>query len=91
MVCNDSGYQAIHFDEKTHIPKILDDDCTGCTLCVSVCPVIDCIEMVERKTEYKPIRGIELGEFKEVIKIDLDDDDESKVKSKYKDDKLSCE
>lgn len=43
MTCNDSGYQAIHFDKDTHIPKV-NDDCTGCTLCLSVCPIIDCIQ-----------------------------------------------
>lgn len=56
MTCNDSGYQAITFDEKTHIPEIT-EDCTGCTLCVSVCPVMDCIEMVERDGPYIPKRG----------------------------------
>ena len=42
MACNDSGYQAIRFDAETHLPRVT-DDCTGCTLCVSVCPIIDCI------------------------------------------------
>lgn len=56
MTCNDSGYQAINFDAKTHLPKINDSDCTGCTLCVSVCPIIDCIQMVERKGPYVPKR-----------------------------------
>lgn len=42
MVCADSGYQAIEFDPDTHIPKV-NHDCTGCTLCLSVCPIIDCI------------------------------------------------
>lgn len=42
MTCADSGYQSITFDSKTHIPKVT-DDCTGCTLCLSVCPIIDCI------------------------------------------------
>lgn len=42
MACNDSGYQAIKFDAETHIP-IVTDDCTGCTMCLSVCPIIDCI------------------------------------------------
>ncbi|EFN81057.1 Dihydropyrimidine dehydrogenase [NADP+] [Harpegnathos saltator] len=42
MACADSGYQAITFDSDTHIPKVT-DDCTGCTLCLSVCPIIDCI------------------------------------------------
>jgi len=60
MVCNDSGYQAIEFDSRTHIPRIT-EDCTGCTLCVSVCPIPDCIVMVERPTPYQPIRGIPPG------------------------------
>lgn len=42
MTCADSGYQAIEFDKDTHLPHV-NDDCTGCTLCVSVCPIIDCI------------------------------------------------
>ncbi|XP_028405372.1 dihydropyrimidine dehydrogenase [NADP(+)]-like [Dendronephthya gigantea] len=57
MTCNDSGYQAITFDPLTHLPHIT-SDCTGCTLCVSVCPIIDCITMVPRTTPYQPNRGI---------------------------------
>lgn len=45
MTCNDSGYQAISFDAKTHIPHVT-NDCTGCNLCLSVCPIIDCIRWV---------------------------------------------
>lgn len=63
MTCNDSGYQAILFDAKTHIPTIT-DNCTGCTLCVSVCPVIDCITMVPRKIPYIPNRGLILEQSK---------------------------
>ena len=59
MVCNDSGYQAITFDPDTHLPHIT-EECTGCTLCVSVCPIIDCIKMVDRDTPYNPRRGIPL-------------------------------
>lgn len=61
MTCNDSGYQAIRFDPETHQPFIT-DDCTGCTLCVSVCPIPECITMVPRETTYVPKRGIPLGE-----------------------------
>lgn len=43
MACNDSGYQAIEFDPETHLPHV-NNDCTGCTLCLSVCPIIDCIK-----------------------------------------------
>ncbi|XP_044748959.1 dihydropyrimidine dehydrogenase [NADP(+)] [Coccinella septempunctata] len=57
MTCNDSGYQAIKFDAKTHIPKVT-DDCTGCTLCLSVCPIIDCISMVPKTIPHVIKRGL---------------------------------
>ncbi|XP_063062842.1 dihydropyrimidine dehydrogenase a, tandem duplicate 1 [Engraulis encrasicolus] len=57
MTCNDSGYQAIKFDPETHLPVVA-DSCTGCTLCLSVCPIIDCIKMVTRTTPYVPKRGL---------------------------------
>ncbi|XP_063318049.1 dihydropyrimidine dehydrogenase [NADP(+)] isoform X2 [Pelmatolapia mariae] len=60
MTCNDSGYQAITFDPETHLPSVT-DSCTGCTLCLSVCPIIDCIKMVIRKTAYKPNRGVPIS------------------------------
>ncbi|KAG8555597.1 hypothetical protein GDO81_017754 [Engystomops pustulosus] len=59
MTCNDSGYQAIEFDPETHLPTVT-DSCTGCTLCYSVCPIIDCIKMVTRTTPYVPKRGLPL-------------------------------
>ena len=61
MTCADSGYQAISFDPKTHIPHVT-DDCTGCTLCLSVCPIIDCINMVPKTIPHVIKRG--LGEEK---------------------------
>uniref|UniRef100_T1ITK2 Dihydropyrimidine dehydrogenase [NADP(+)] n=1 Tax=Strigamia maritima TaxID=126957 RepID=T1ITK2_STRMM len=60
MTCNDAGYQAITFDPETHLPFVT-DKCTGCTLCASVCPIIDCIQMVKRMTVYAPNRGLPLG------------------------------
>mmetsp|Transcript_11752 Transcript_11752/g.29694 ORF Transcript_11752/g.29694 Transcript_11752/m.29694 type:complete len:1041 (-) Transcript_11752:229-3351(-) len=57
MTCNDTGYQAITFDKDTHLPFIT-DLCTGCTLCVSVCPIPDCISMVPRTIPYVPNRGL---------------------------------
>ncbi|KAK1879285.1 Dihydropyrimidine dehydrogenase [NADP(+)] [Dissostichus eleginoides] len=57
MTCNDSGYQAITFDPETHLPEVT-DSCTGCTLCLSVCPIIDCIKMVTMAKPYKPKRGV---------------------------------
>ncbi|ESN92737.1 hypothetical protein HELRODRAFT_69873, partial [Helobdella robusta] len=57
MTCNDSGYQAIKFDPLTHLPHVT-DDCTGCTLCLSVCPIIDCISMVKKEIPHKIKRGL---------------------------------
>lgn len=59
MACADSGYQAIVFDSETHIPKVT-DDCTGCTLCLSVCPIIDCITMVPKTIPHVIKRGVPL-------------------------------
>ncbi|KAJ7332492.1 hypothetical protein JRQ81_014672 [Phrynocephalus forsythii] len=60
MTCNDAGYQAIQFDPEIHLPTVT-DSCTGCTLCLSVCPIIDCIRMVSRTTPYEPKRGLPLA------------------------------
>ncbi|EDV95106.1 dihydropyrimidine dehydrogenase [NADP(+)] [Drosophila grimshawi] len=58
MTCADSGYQAIEFDKNTHLPHV-NDDCTGCTLCVSVCPIIDCIRMEPKQIPHIIKRGVE--------------------------------
>jgi dihydropyrimidine dehydrogenase (NADP+) len=63
LACSDSAYQAIHFDEQTHIPDV-NDNCTGCAMCLSVCPVINCITMHPREevfpqSPFKAHRGIE--------------------------------
>ncbi|XP_066584769.1 dihydropyrimidine dehydrogenase [NADP(+)] [Prorops nasuta] len=57
MACADSGYQAIEFHPETHIPKVT-NDCTGCNLCLSVCPIIDCITMVPKTIPHVIKRGI---------------------------------
>uniref|UniRef100_UPI0025AE0F18 dihydropyrimidine dehydrogenase [NADP(+)] isoform X1 n=1 Tax=Doryrhamphus excisus TaxID=161450 RepID=UPI0025AE0F18 len=60
MTCNDSGYQAITFHPETHLPSVT-SNCTGCTLCLSVCPILDCIKMVTRTTAYQPKRGVPIS------------------------------
>ena len=57
MTCNDTAYQAIHFDPDTHKPLVL-DICTGCGLCGAVCPIPDCITYVPRSTAFPPQRGV---------------------------------
>jgi dihydropyrimidine dehydrogenase (NAD+) subunit PreA len=46
VVCEDTSHQAITAskDGKRHF-EVMDDECVGCNLCVSICPVPDCITM----------------------------------------------
>lgn len=55
-----ASLQAITFDPETHLPFVT-DSCTGCTLCLSVCPIIDCIKMVNKTTPYQPKRGVPIN------------------------------
>jgi len=65
LTCLDSGYQAITFNSKTHKPQIT-QDCTGCGLCLAVCPVPGALIYDTRPSEYpyKPVRGEEYFEPK---------------------------
>jgi dihydropyrimidine dehydrogenase (NADP+) len=65
LTCLDSGYQAITFDTNSHKPKIT-QDCTGCGLCLAVCPVPGALIYDTRPAEYpyKPVRGEEYFEPK---------------------------
>ncbi len=46
VVCEDTSHQAITATKngKRHF-EVMDDECVGCNLCVSVCPVPECITM----------------------------------------------
>eukprot|EP00811_Abedinium_folium_P023330 NODE_3288_length_2059_cov_8.715321.p1 GENE.NODE_3288_length_2059_cov_8.715321~~NODE_3288_length_2059_cov_8.715321.p1 ORF type:complete len:590 (+),score=193.30 NODE_3288_length_2059_cov_8.715321:137-1771(+) len=57
MTCNDNAYQAIMFDEN-HKARVITEDCTGCGLCQSVCPVPGCIQYQPMETAFHPHRGI---------------------------------
>ena len=57
LTCNDTGYQAISFSTDSHKVEIK-DECTGCGLCGTVCPVAGCIDFVPRETEYNIYRGV---------------------------------
>jgi dihydropyrimidine dehydrogenase (NAD+) subunit PreA len=47
--CEDTSHQAImkEKDGKRHF-EVMDDECVACNLCVEVCPVPECITMVEQ-------------------------------------------
>ena len=50
IVCEDASHQAItHTVNGVRKFEVIDEECVGCNLCVSVCPVADCITM-ERLT-----------------------------------------
>ncbi|MDH5354672.1 MAG: 4Fe-4S dicluster domain-containing protein, partial [Gammaproteobacteria bacterium] len=51
VVCEDTSHQAISQtkDGMRHF-EVLDEECVGCNLCVSVCPVEGCISLRELST-----------------------------------------
>ncbi len=63
LTCLDSGYQAIKFNSKTHKPEIT-TDCTGCGLCVAVCPVPGALLYYDRPHPYQINRGEQYFEAK---------------------------
>ncbi len=48
IACEDTSHQAI-MKQKNGVRhfEVMDDECVGCNLCVNVCPVEDCITMVQ--------------------------------------------
>ena len=55
IVCEDTSHQAITsiVNGKRQF-EVIDAECVGCNLCVCVCPVEDCIDMVEMATGVDP-------------------------------------
>jgi len=58
IVCEDTSHQAITAtkDGKRHF-EVVDSACVGCNLCVNVCPVENCITMVQVTAEVDPHGG----------------------------------
>ena len=49
IACEDASHQAItHTVNGERRFEVIDAECVGCNLCVSVCPVADCITMVRQ-------------------------------------------
>ena len=61
--CEDTSHQAIAMSED-RVFTVKDDECVACNLCVNVCPVENCIEMVTlEKGTVDPRTGIKVGEY----------------------------
>lgn len=51
VVCEDTSHQAItHTVDGKRKFQVIDEECVGCNLCVSVCPVDKCISMEQLKS-----------------------------------------
>ncbi len=61
--CEDTSHQAIAMGPG-RVFTVKDEDCVACNLCVDVCPVEDCITMVELpKGAVDPRTGIVVGDY----------------------------
>jgi dihydropyrimidine dehydrogenase (NAD+) subunit PreA len=61
--CEDTSHQAIAMGPG-RVFTVKDDECVACNLCVNVCPVEDCITMVEMgKGAVDPRTGRQVGDY----------------------------
>ena len=58
IVCEDTSHQAISVEKNgERYFEVKDEDCVGCNLCVSVCPVEGCIDLVQMTQGNDPRTG----------------------------------
>ncbi|MCK5274527.1 MAG: NAD-dependent dihydropyrimidine dehydrogenase subunit PreA [Alphaproteobacteria bacterium] len=58
IVCEDTSHQAItETKDGVRYFDVKDEECVGCNLCASVCPVEGCIEMVQQTSGTDPRTG----------------------------------
>ena len=54
--CEDTSHQAIAMSPE-RVFTVKDEECVACNLCVEVCPVEDCITMVQQTNGTDPRTG----------------------------------
>jgi dihydropyrimidine dehydrogenase (NAD+) subunit PreA len=58
IACEDTSHQAItHWVNGERRFEVIDEECVGCNLCVSVCPVENCITMRQLTEGIDPRTG----------------------------------
>jgi dihydropyrimidine dehydrogenase (NAD+) subunit PreA len=61
--CEDTSHQAISMSAD-RVFEVMDEECVACNLCVNVCPVDNCITMVEMpKGAVDPRTGVKVGDY----------------------------
>ena len=64
IACDDGAHQAIEIpNEGSRIPRVIDENCVGCNLCVNVCPVQDCITMEHMGEGVDPRTNKKIGDY----------------------------
>jgi dihydropyrimidine dehydrogenase (NAD+) subunit PreA len=74
VACNDAAHQCIDLiagaNGERPQPKVREHDCVGCRLCYNVCPVEQCIEMVELRRDRASVSWNELCQSQREISED---------------------
>ncbi len=61
IVCEDTSHQAISTEKQgERYFEVIDEECVGCNLCASICPVEDCISMIPIQSGTDPRTGNEI-------------------------------
>lgn len=62
IACEDTSHQAItQMVNGERKFKVMDDQCVGCNLCVTVCPIENCITMKQLEKGKDPRTGVEVN------------------------------
>jgi dihydropyrimidine dehydrogenase (NAD+) subunit PreA len=76
VACNDTAHQCIDLlpqgIDLLPQPTVREADCVGCRLCYNICPVQDCIQMIELPPEREPITWGELSKSHPEVTQDWD-------------------
>ena len=66
IVCEDTSHQAItHIVQGERKFTVKDEECVGCNLCASICPVEDCITMIPMTSGTDPRTGKDISQKSE--------------------------